>query len=272
MFLSKGTQKPPLGARVNPEHPFSAGLLACIPFNDEIARFDTTTSLSVLSGTAVITAAPPPTAVLVREGAPILGSNRDGRCLTFTTADNLIFGDGAWLPTAAITITAVRRKLDTTNRSSGLFGPYAGPTDQRVAAHLPYSDGTVYWDFGGNGGANRISVAGLTFSTTIPERWVFTAGPRGSNIWQNGVKVASQATAITRNPGLIGFLINQAGSGATTNDVIDLNYFAVYSIQWNDELCKWWSAEPYAHLYQSPKRSSFASSQVSGIYSQVIIT
>src|SRR5260370_1456226 len=98
------------------------------------------------------------------------------------------------------TCLIIRRKVDTTARASSLFGTEddgSFPAFHGCGAHVPYSDGTVYWDYGGNGGANRLTVAGLTF-TTLVEKWTFTAGPQGSAIWRDGIKLASQATALTR--------------------------------------------------------------------------
>src|SRR5206468_3154902 len=89
----------------------------------------------------------------------------------------------------------------------------------------PYSDGTCYWDFGGTSGANRLTAAGLTFSTTVPERWIVTAGPQGSAIWQNGIKVASQATAISRVAESVTAALNNSDvPGAAAQDIEEFNF------------------------------------------------
>src|SRR5205823_996072 len=80
--------------------------------------------------------------------------------------------------------------------------------------------------------------------------WVLTAGGRGSAIWQNGVKVASQSTAVTRAPASANFGVN-TGNGTDHGDYQELNYLAVYNVQWDDDLCHWWSGDPYAHLYHA---------------------
>ena len=90
-------------------------------------------------------------------------------------------------------------------------------------------------------------MAGLTFTTTV-EYWVLTAGASGSAIWQNGVKVASQATAIARTAGG-GEVVNlNDNSTGASGDLQEINFVQMIDGQWSDDLCRWWSAEPYVHL------------------------
>lgn len=152
------------------------------------------------------------------------------------------------------TVCVIRRKLDTTARASTLFGvegPFQ-PAGVRCGAHVPYSDGTVYWDYGGAGGANRLFVSGLTFTTKV-EKWTFCAGSRGSSIWRDGIRVANQTTALTRlcvaqvaQDG--GWVIN-GGNGLHVSgsaDLQEINFFMFLATQWSDDQCRWWAAEPYA--------------------------
>ena len=62
--------------------------------------------------------------------------------------------------TDSITILYIRRPRDTTNRASSAFGIIHSSAVESVGSHCPYSDGTVYWDFGGNGGSNRLTWSG----------------------------------------------------------------------------------------------------------------
>lgn len=79
----------------------------------------------------------------------------------------------------------------------GEFGVSSGTGSDRMSGHVPYTDGTVYWDFGGStAGATRVSVAGLTI--TQNDVWAFTTGPRGMEIWQNGRLRASNSANPTR--------------------------------------------------------------------------
>ena len=251
-FFPRGTMKPPLGASINGAHPFGQHLFFAVLFNDATVATTVIGNPTLLGGTGVTAGLHPASLAYNINTAPAWTSNRDGGALRLTTARSLQVLDsyagtsGAWLPAADVTVCLVRRKVDTTLRNAATFGS-GDPSDaSRGGAFVPWGDGTVYFDFGGQSGANRITVAGLSFSTAIPERWIFHAGARGSAMWQNGVKVASQATAITRTPSASGFSIN---GGSTTGDEQEFNYFAVYNTQWSDQLCQWWSAEPYAHLY-----------------------
>lgn len=88
------------------------------------------------------------------------------------------------------------RKRDGTNRASGGFGlATSGTGTARVGVHLPWSDGVIYFDFGGVDASHRVSVAGLTFGDDV---WTFTVGLRGMEVWQNGILRASNAANPTR--------------------------------------------------------------------------
>lgn len=158
------------------------------------------------------------------------------------------------------TVLVIRRKLDTTARASTLFGVEDSvfmPTTIRCGAHVPYSDGSVYWDYGGLSGVNRLIVAGLTFTTNV-EKWIFHAGPRGSAIWRDGVLVGSQTSPLTRtvtsmtpfDQNFGGWMIN-GGNGLTGSggDLQEFNFIMYIANQWSDAQCRWWFAEPYAAFY-----------------------
>ncbi len=69
-------------------------------------------------------------------------------------------------------------------------------------------------------------------------------------IWQNGSKRASHSTAQTRtNNGTDSFYINTSGEVSVAGDVCEVNFVQINNVQWSDDLCQWWSAEPYAGLY-----------------------
>jgi len=248
--IPRGTVKPPLGARVNPDHPFARGHLLSLLCNEGMAPY-----VNYTNGPNACFGSAPRRAVFgqtyLGSGTPVAGwrSNREGLAYRFEDIFAEVFCGADFVPATAVTILVIRRKTDTTNRASSLFGVGTSGAGTLTQAHVPYSDGTVYWDFGTFTGANRLTATGLSFSTTIPERWIFTAGPRGSSIWQNGRKVASQTTALTRTVATVDFHINQHPAGSITGDLQDLNFFSAIGEQWSDDLCRWWSAEPYAHLY-----------------------
>lgn len=98
------------------------------------------------------------------------------------------------LPTQEVTVFL---DYELISSSAAAFGINSVTNNYWCGTLLPYSDGKIYWDFGGFAeGTTRLSVAGQTFERAI---WVFTTGPRGMEIWKNGIKVASNAANPTRN-------------------------------------------------------------------------
>jgi hypothetical protein len=252
-WIARGVQKPPFGASINWAHPFAQDLRVALLFSDFAAGNLTTTQLPT-----VIQAGPPATPwACSLNGTPTWTSNNDGSAVQFTTSSNsLIINPGGTdpIPTGDTTILFIRRKTDTTLRNAPQFG---GSTTvaQSCGAWIPYLDGKIYWDFGGDASPNRLATGVLTWGTTV-ERFVFTAGARGSTIWRNGVKEASQATAITRSTTAGQFLINAGHIGGNPGDTMQVNFFQLLAAQWSDDLCAWWSAEPYEHLYSEQARTS----------------
>ena len=127
----------------------------------------------------------------------------EGRGLRFLQTSAFVpIVDVGLLSTTAITVVLPYQKTDGVFRSSSAFGLNSVSSifdGLRVSCHLPFSDGVVYWDFGGVTAAGRTSVAGLTFGRDV---WAFTAGPRRSEIWQNGERRAQNANATpTRSAG-----------------------------------------------------------------------
>lgn len=196
-------------------------------------------------------------------GAPTWKSNTEGWCgsspsttayyyltnVTFETAPSNQKGGNQ------VTICVIRRKTDTTLRVSSLFGlDTAVQTSQRCGAHVPFSDGVVYWDFGGATSPNRLTWSGYTPSTSI-EKWVFVAGSRGSAIYFNGLLKASQSTGIGRGASNSLFAIgggNGLGNpGAAEADLQEYVYFAMFDAQWNADQVAQWAANPYCFL-QNP--------------------
>lgn len=275
----RGINKPPPTARVDLTHPLGRNCQAVCLFNDSIGTMH---NPGGISNTFIDT---PHVQYYKTLGnripltfgttAPVWVTNSHGKALYFgSTFSGMDVGFHPsresydldypeYLNFATVTrgqtVLVIRRKVDTTARASSLFGVEdAGggiPTSARCGAHVPFSDGTVYWDYGNNTGANRLTVAGLSFTTNV-EKWIFTAGPRGSNIWRNGIKVAEQSTPLTRvvtdqfsNFG--GPVIN-GGNGIPTStggDLQELNFIMYIASQWSDEMCRWWFGEPYAAFY-----------------------
>src|SRR5216117_2461900 len=158
-YLSRhGTMKPPLGAQIDPTHPFSQQLQLLMLFNEP--RGATSGTLPVVDIGWAVTFVGAKRSALSLYGPPTYVSNAQGLAAHMDNSTGFKVADGTFAGTQG-TVCVVRRKTDTTNRVSRLFMcGGAGSTDQ-VSAHCPYSDGVVYWDFGGFGAPNRLSVSGL---------------------------------------------------------------------------------------------------------------
>lgn len=101
-----------------------------------------------------------------------------------------------FIPTGNCSVVFCKRKTDTTNRSTYSFGCATQTGTSVFGAYVPFSDGVVYWDYGGtSAGSTRLNVSSLTFGDDV---WVFTVGARGMEIWQNGIKRASNTANPTR--------------------------------------------------------------------------
>jgi hypothetical protein len=153
--------------------------------------------------------------------------------------------DGDVLPTARVTVLVVRQKADTTARDSSLFGHNSVVVTQRCQAHCPYLDGIIYWDFGGTGAGNRISVAWTP--TTAEERFAFVAGVNGSAIYLNGLSIASQtSTPLTRTSTATHFMLNAGGS--PSGDLQLVSFFAVLDAEWTAGQVAEWTDNPWLML------------------------
>jgi len=111
----------------------------------------------------------------------------------------------------------------TTTAPHGEFGILNDvDVDGRAGAHVPYTDGTVYFDFGGaTNGSSRCQVSGLSFGEDV---WIFTAGPRGMEIWQNGILRASNSGTPMRVV-ISGKFWGLGQNSANTNGARDAHWF-----------------------------------------------
>lgn len=101
------------------------------------------------------------------------------------------------LPTQTATIILKAYRITAGKRVDWGVADSSDAT-KRCGGHIPFTDGTVYFDFGGaTSGSTRVSVSGLTFSPS--DTWAFSVGARGMEIWQNGRLVASNSATPTRS-------------------------------------------------------------------------
>ncbi len=155
---------------------------------------------------------------------------------------------GTLLSTTGATVLAIVKKTDSTNRQSSLFyhgDATAGTPGNFFNLHFPWSDGSVYADFGGISGSNRISYAGQSFGTDLVV--IFAAGAGGSRILVNGVVKASQTSALTRTDGNTTTQWNQyvPASSGFRSDRINLTLGCVWKRELNLAECLTLSNNPW---------------------------
>ncbi len=168
------------------------------------------------------------------------------------STDNVNFGVDSFLPTAETTIVLGYKKTTTTPAASGAVG--TNNASSHFGVFLPYSDGTIYWDYGNFAGAGRLSIASLAFSAY--DVWVFTAGSRGMEIWRNGVLITSTTSHDVYVPSGASFYLGK--SGTVNSDLADYSFCYVYSRQLAPAACQAISAEPYAPILSAPYRRWFS--------------
>lgn len=68
----------------------------------------------------------------------------------------------------------------------------------RFSAHMPWADGTLYFDFGGtNSGVTRLAIPSAVPTGTLLA-FVSTGGPAGLRVWRNGQLLGSTSQSVTR--------------------------------------------------------------------------
>lgn len=149
-------------------------------------------------------------------------------------------------------IAVLRRSRDTTARASTLFG-FNVSSANRVLAHAPYSDGTLYWDGGDNtAGSGRASVA-FTKSTNW-ETLVFYAGARGREVWRNGTRLVNSTSALATLTGSSDAAVTIGNCAAVGSDSDDVALFVVAGgYDWSDSEIVAWSNDPWGRTFE-PQR------------------
>jgi len=169
-------------------------LIVCLPFdNKNVGEFMPIRAFG--NASSGVTA---PTAPYIQPWG------RMGRALQWTTTGGTVGGylavDGviSFPGNGDRTIILPYRKTDSTLRQSCAFSNdfvLGGNVPRFLNARIPYSDGNVYWAFGGATAPNVVVVSGLTFGTDV---WAFTGGSQGMSVWQNGKRVGGHSTPVTR--------------------------------------------------------------------------
>jgi hypothetical protein len=167
-----------------------------------------------------------------------------------------------FVPTSNVTVLTVYEKSDGTLRNGTTWGLNTPALySAQCTATLPWGDGIAYWHFGGNTvGVNALETSGLTW--TGVNRWVHTAGPRGMELWQNGIKVNSNAANPTRTQdnGIPFSLGARSNGSGISSDIAHFNVFAMWARQLTQDEIITVSWDPYM-LWDSPSAFVFSHAQ-----------
>lgn len=209
---TRWTNKPPVHAVVDRSHPSADGLIAAFTFPYPMLPVH-----NLAAPSARIGFTGDPLTRFGSVGTPFSfdpGTRFGGgiRCTSVTAGQFVTLGtDNGQFPQSQVTILIGIKKTDGTNRTTHAL--HIGTGTNLLELLVPFTDGKVYFDWGGGvEGTTRLSVAGLTKGD---DAWVFTTGARGMEIWQNGLKRASNAATPTRTAASNSpFSIGENGLGA----------------------------------------------------------
>src|SRR4029079_15865583 len=86
------------------------------------------------------------------------------------------------------------------------------------------------------------------------ECWAFVAGPmQGMAIYLNGDRKATQTGSATRTPGA--FPLGLIQGIVSSNDAIDILFFAVLDAEWPPAQVREWAMDPYGPIRMAPPES-----------------
>ena len=174
-----------------------------------------------------------------------------------STGAYTISDSSAFLSTTEATV--VIAGIRTVSFGGGAFGlgSSLASASANCGAYVPYTDGKIYWDFGGSTeGTSRLSVASLSFSER--DVFVFTAGPRGMEIWQNGILRASNSGTATRTTSSNAWGLRSAYD-AITNDLFRCYALGYSRKQMRRDKCAELSRDLWGTAFVRRRRGLFAS-------------
>lgn len=122
--------------------------------------------------------------------------------------------------------------------------------DARFSAHMPWSDGTLYFDFGGtNSGVTRLAIPSAVPTGTLLA-FVCTGGQAGLRVWRNGQPLGSTSQAVTRTnaaASALGIGIDPSFEESSSLPDLGATYYlqAFWPSQLSDPIARSLSANPW---------------------------
>ena len=177
-------------------------------------------------------------------------------------AKYIVSDESLFIPnTGSVTVCLGYEKTDTTLRQSTAFGINEGALGTRMSVYLPWTDGTVYWDYGGaTSGTTRLAVGSLT--TSGYHAWAFTVGARGMELWQDGNRVGSNAATPTRTVGTRAFLLGNGANSGIGSDLARYYWLFVHRDQLPGAVISRILRDPFGTLMQPIQAKVFSTGTV----------
>jgi hypothetical protein len=229
--------KPPPGTQIDVTHPASSGLVMAFCPHSAAAEYDALGNL------------------WSPVNSPASSASTSGFAAIYDGTSNYHINTTLVLPTTSCTV-ALSIYVATSSSNGSSFGNLDATDPTRLQAHLPYS-GTLYWDFGGLTGNNRVSWTPNSGFFGNWHRMVFRAGTRGTSIWSDGVNQVSSSTAISRSICPTGLSVGAWWyNGYYNPNSIELMLLS--SREWTDAEIVDWTGNPYG-MYMPPATRRFFS-------------
>ncbi|MBI5862899.1 MAG: hypothetical protein HZB38_00010 [Planctomycetes bacterium] len=145
----------------------------------------------------------------------LTGAPLDGSALWFDGGGDVVSVPslGNSLPRNEVTVECWIYADDAWQRSA--FGLNPDGANNRIQAHVPWSDGHVYWDFGNIGAGGRLSYAPPVSIVGSWQHFAFVASQSGNfmRIYRNGVLEAEKVGMRTFLGGNFEFRMGSLGTG-----------------------------------------------------------
>jgi Domain of unknown function (DUF2341)/Concanavalin A-like lectin/glucanases superfamily len=146
--------------------------------------------------------------------------------------DRLTNAGFAWTA-APVTVTLWNNVLTAEVQNSNIFGFTAGAPSERFASHAPWSDNTIYWDYGSCCSApGRISTNYTAYRNKWTHIGLVSQGSAGSfmGIFLDGSQITSAGTSDDPTPTLTGFSLGSESPAGGTHFNGRIDEFRIASV------------------------------------------
>lgn len=166
-------------------------------------------------------------------GAGNSTSSQLGLGLSFDGVDDRLTNGGfAWSSTP-VTVTTWNNVATAQIQTSNLFGFNIAPAAERFASHAPWSDSTIYWDYGSCCSApGRISASYAAYRDKWTHIGLVSEGGTGAfmGIYLDGALITSIAASDNPNATLTGFALGSADTAGGAHHRGRIDEFRIASV------------------------------------------